>query len=211
MSEDTVRAFLAVPADAGWSAAAAEVVESLRGSSPRASWTKPASWHLTVKFLGNASAGALSAFGRAVAAADTGFAAGSLSTGGPVVFPPSGPPRVLGIGFADSPVQDALRSLAAAAEREARALGLEREDRPWRPHVTLARIRDRWPREAVARFRDEVSAASPRFPQWPVRSCVLYASRLGPSGAVHTPLAEWPLGGGASAGARPLPAPGALA
>ena len=193
MSEDTVRAFLAVPADAGWSAAAAEVVESLRASSPRASWTRPASWHLTVKFLGNAGADALAAFGRAIGASASGLAAGTLSTGGPVVFPPSGPPRVLGIGFEDSPAQDSLRSLAAAAEREARTLGLEREERPWRPHVTLARVKDRWPREAVARFRDAVSASVSRFPQWPVRSCVLYASRLGPAGAVQTPLAEWPL------------------
>lgn len=189
----SVRAFLAAPADPRWSAAAEDFSKSLRPVSPPASWTRPEAWHLTVKFLGNAPPGSLEALGRAIGAAAAGIPGGDLLCSGAAVFPPHGPPRVLGLGFGPSAGFDAVRALAAAAEAEARRLGLEREDRPYHPHVTLARLRTRWPREAVERFRDAAAGASSRFPAWPVRSLVLYASRLDPTGAVHTPLAEWSL------------------
>jgi 2'-5' RNA ligase len=190
----TTRAFLAVPADPGWSAAAAELSASLRAGSPPASWTRPEAWHLTVKFLGDTPGEALEGFRRAIEAAAGGLSGGGLRSSGPVVFPPSGPPRVLGLGFAPSPGLDALRALAEAAEDAARRLGLPREDRPYHPHVTLARLKTRWPREAVETFREAARRSAPTFPEWPVRSCVLYASRLDRRGAVHTPLGIWTLG-----------------
>jgi 2'-5' RNA ligase len=79
--------------------------------------------------------------------------------------------------------------LASDAEDAARRVGADREDRPFRPHVTFARLRRPWPRAAVATYEREVGGWA--FPLWPVRGCVLYSSRLGPEGAVHTPLAEW--------------------
>jgi 2'-5' RNA ligase len=82
--------------------------------------------------------------------------------------------------------------LAARAEAQARALGLEREDRPFRPHVTLARLRARWPAAAVDQFRSTVGSWP--LPGWRAERCVLYASQLGPSGAVHTEMAAWSLG-----------------
>lgn len=197
---DGVRAFLAIPADPGWSEAASGLVSELRPQSPPASWTRPSAWHLTVKFLGTASRDALEAFGRAIGSAAGSLAPGELSSAGAAVFPASGPPRVLAVGFAPGPALESVRSLASAAESEARRAGLEREDRPYRPHVTLARLKNRksrWPREAVERFRE--AAASAPFPGFPVRSCVLYASRLDPAGAVHTALAEWPFAGCAAA------------
>jgi 2'-5' RNA ligase len=114
----------------------------------------------------------------------------ALPPGGPVVFPPHGRPRVAGVGFAAGSGVDALSAVARIAERAARAIGCEPEDRPYRPHVTLARLREPWGRGAVEAFR-QAAAAWP-FPEWRVRSIVLFRSRLHPSGAVHTPLREWP-------------------
>jgi RNA 2',3'-cyclic 3'-phosphodiesterase len=190
---ETVRAFLAVPADPRWSAAAERLSASLQPVSPPASWTRPEAWHLTLKFLGNAPAFVLEEFGRAIGAAAARIRGGDLLCSGAAVFPPHGPPRVLGLGFAPSPGFGAVRDLATAAEGEARRLGLEREDRPYHPHVTLARLKTRWPPQALDRFRNAAAGASSRFPVWTVRSCVLYASRLDPAGAVHTPLGEWKL------------------
>jgi len=196
-----IRAFLAVPPDPIWSAAAAGILSELRRGTatrsaplPAASWTRPEAWHLTLKFLGNTPPTTLQELGRAVAAAAEAVAPGDLVSAGPAVFPPGGPPRVLGIGFAPSPGLGSLSAIAAAAEEAARRLGLPREDRAYHPHVTLARTKTRWPREAVARYREVVSSAAPRLPPWPIRSCVLYASRLVSGGAVHTALAQWALG-----------------
>jgi len=57
--------------------------------------------------------------------------------------------------------------------------------------VTFARLRRPWPGEAVTRYRAETDGWS--FPAWPVRSCVLYESRLAPEGAIYTPVASWAL------------------
>ncbi|HYK42487.1 MAG TPA: RNA 2',3'-cyclic phosphodiesterase [Thermoanaerobaculia bacterium] len=196
---ESIRAFLALPPDPEWGASAHALVEELRPASPPASWTRPSSWHLTVKFLGQATREALVSFAEAIALQASQMEPGDLPRGGPAVFPSRGPARVLAVGFAPAAALTGLERLAAAAENAARRLGLEREDRPFRPHVTLARLRARWPAAAVDRFRK--TAASWPLPAWKARRCVLYASRLGPAGAVHTELAEWPLGAASASAA----------
>jgi 2'-5' RNA ligase len=190
-----MRVFLAVPPDPGWTERARALVERLRRDSPPASWTRPESWHLTLKFLGEVSEETVSAFGRAIEPALAAASPGSLATEGALLLPGSGRPRVLGLGFAGGSAGPAsLADVAAAAERAFRTLGGEPETRAFRPHVTLARVGRPWPREAVERYVRETDAWT--FPEWPVRRCVLYQSRLAPSGAVHTPLHEWTLAAG---------------
>jgi 2'-5' RNA ligase len=184
-----VRAFLAVPPDPGWVESVTALVSQLRPSLPEASWTRPGSWHLTLKFLGEVPEETLEVFLSAFAPLAAERAPGELSAGGPVVLPPRGAARVLGIGFAESDGLEEIRRLAADAERIARHAGAEREDRPFRPHVTLARVRRPWPRAAVADYTAAVGSWS--FPVWPAGGCTLYSSRLAPEGAVHTPIARW--------------------
>ena len=183
-----MRVFLAVPGDPDWVASAREFGARWRPVLPPASWTKPESWHLTLRFLGEIEETAAARFAEALTA-EAAIPEAALPPGGPVVFPPHGRPRVAGIGFAPGAGVDALAAVARTAERAARAIGCEPEDRPYRPHVTLARMRESWGREAVETFREAAAAWS--FPAWRAQSVVLYASRLDPSGAVHTPLREW--------------------
>ncbi|MEP7131931.1 MAG: RNA 2',3'-cyclic phosphodiesterase [Acidobacteriota bacterium] len=196
----TIRAFVAVPRDPLWSESARQFVETLRPGCPAASWTRPSGWHLTLKFLGDAPADSLETFARRLAPVARAVPAGALKPGPSTVFPSRGPARVLGLGFARTRTLEDLEALAGAAETLARGLGLQREDRAFHPHATLARVRAPWPREAVDRFRRE--AAEWKFPDFAVSACVLYGSRLAPGGAVHTPVAEWPFArNGAGAGA----------
>ncbi len=184
-----VRAFLAVPRDPVWEESAARLVETLRPTSPDAAWTRPASWHVTIKFLGDGSAEALENFSRALGPAASAVRGGGLLPAGAAVFPSRGPARVLALGFARTSSLEDLDGLASAAEREARRFGLKQENRAFHPHVTLARIRSRWPPDAVERFRRV--AGEWKLPEFRAEGCVLFASRLGPAGAVHTPLAQW--------------------
>ena len=189
-----MRVFLAVPSDPAWTDRARALVDRLRRDSPPASWTRPESWHLTLKFLGEVSEETAEAFGRAIEPALAAATAGSLAYGGALLLPGRGRPRVLGAGFAEgSGGLASLADVASAAERASRSLGGEPETRAFRPHVTFARLRAPWPREAVERYASEADAWS--FPDWPVRRCVLYQSRLAPTGAIHTSLHEWALAG----------------
>jgi RNA 2',3'-cyclic 3'-phosphodiesterase len=187
-----VRAFLAVPADPGWAAAAAPLASRLRAELPRASWTRADAWHLTLKFLGEVSEEDASRFGDAVASACAAGRAGALPAGGALVLPPRGRPRVLSVGFAPSDAGAALEELARRAEDAGARIGVASEGRPFRPHVTLARIREPWPHGAVDTFRKELDAAG--LPAFRCAECVLYSSRLNPAGAVHTPIRTFPLG-----------------
>ena len=186
-----MRAFLAVPTDPAWSRLVASGLDRLRPSMPGASWTRPESWHLTLRFFGDIAAGDAERFADMIAGVVALLPGGELQAGGAVVFPPRGRARVLGLGFAPSRGVDALTTLAAEAEAAARTVGAAPEDRRYHPHVTLARIRSPWPAGAVERFRREADAFSP--PPYGLRSVVLFESRLGPGGARHTPLRTFDL------------------
>ncbi len=180
-----MRAFLAVPSDPAWAEGVGRLARRLKASLPRASWSRPGAWHLTLKFLGEIAPSAAERLGDELASILGGAGTMVLEKGGAVVFPPRGRPRVLGVGFSPSGGLAALESLAAAVETVVRRAGLPPEDRRY-PHLTLARLRDPWPPSALEEFRREVEAWE--LPPWVARSCVLYESRLAPSGATHTPL-----------------------
>jgi 2'-5' RNA ligase len=186
-----LRVFLAVPPDPEWSDGARALSDRLRAVLPRAAWTRPESWHLTLAFLGEIASEAAEQFAARMEETFTEAAGGELAAAGAITFPPRGRPRVAGIGFRPGAMADELERLAGAGAAAARALGLPASGRDFHPHVTLARIRDPWPRAAVDAFRREADAW--RFPTWRVRACVLYRSRLDPGGAVHSPLREWAL------------------
>ena len=186
-----MRAFFAVPPDPAWVDRARDLVAGLRPRLPKASWTRPEAWHLTLKFLGEISESAAAEFADAVEAEIGRTAGARLASAGPALLPPRGRPRVLGVGFSPSPGLEALACLARAADAAGRRIGVEPERRQFRPHVTLARLRESWPPSAVETFLQEASAFP--FPEWRVDRCVLYRSELHPAGAVHTPVREWPL------------------
>lgn len=191
--EGVIRAFLALPSDPDWTESARAFCATFRDASPPAAWAPPGAWHLTVRFFGNTPAATLGPLASILAEAAAKAPPEDLALREPAVFPSRGPARVLAIGLPDSGTPPAMRDLAEAAETAARRLGFAPEDRPFRPHVTLARLRAPWPRRAVDAFRS--AAARWPFPAWRARACLLYSSRLRRAGAVHTPLFEWELGG----------------
>ncbi|HTY41030.1 MAG TPA: RNA 2',3'-cyclic phosphodiesterase [Thermoanaerobaculia bacterium] len=194
-----MRAFVAAAADPAWVESSRAFVARVRPGLPKASWTRAETWHLTLRFLGDIEESAAPAFTRAFAPEARAFAEAELATDGPVVLPPRGRPRVLGVGFGAGAALDGLARLAAAAEGAARSIGCAPEERPFRAHVTLARLRDPWPDAAVAAFQS--AARDWEFPSWTVRSIVLFSSRLDPAGAVHAPVESW------VAAPRPVEAP----
>jgi 2'-5' RNA ligase len=79
---------------------------------------------------------------------------------------------------------------AAAVE----AIGFEPEERPFSPHVTLARCEPNWPRDAADKF---VNAFPGTIGQpWTAERGVLMESKLSPRGAQYRVAAELPLAGG---------------
>jgi len=182
----TVRAFLAVDIGEGARRAAAAAAERMerevRGREVR--WTRPESYHLTLRFLGEIAAAQVAPLAAQVAEAVAGFAPFELRLGGLVAFPSPRRPRVIAVAVEpEEPLVELARQVLAATLRA----GFAPEARPFRPHLTLGRVRDR-------AHPDLAAAGTLAAEPFRVTEVVLFRSDLDPDGAVHTPLERMPLG-----------------
>ncbi len=145
----------------------------------------PQNWHLTLRFLGDVAPDRYDRLLFELSEADLGepFA---MSYGGLGAFPKPGKATVLWLGVDRG--EAAVTELAAAVERATVAAGFPPEDRPFRPHLTLARIR---PPRDVWRWLE----AEPVPPLGVAVGAVgVYQSHLGDGSARYELLDEIPLG-----------------
>ncbi len=154
-------------------------------------WVPPENLHLTLRFLGERPETHLAGLSDALAGVAAAHAPCEPVTGGLDVFPNWRRPRVL---FLQNDGADALTALAAdvGAALDARFPEASGDDRPFRAHLTLARIKrplDRPDREALR------ALAAPSAHAWTVRELRLMESRLTPRGAVYAARGVFPLAG----------------
>lgn len=190
MSE-TLRAFVAVELSEEARRAVARVTEALRRvTSAAARWVPPHNLHLTLKFLGQVSEELLDPLVRALAPRVAGQSPFDVEIGEVGAFPSARSARVLWVGVAGGAAQ--LARLARGVEGAAASVGLPRDHRPYRGHMTVARLREpaRVPIERVER---------PSPVAIHVREIVLFRSDLGRGGARYQALARLPLGEGRGA------------
>ena len=164
----------------------------LRARAPKADlrWVDSAGMHLTLQFLGEVSDGLLADVRRALATAATSVSPLELACRGLGAFPGLTRPRVVWAGIRGA--VDDLGRLAAACQRACEPLGFVPEKRPFRGHVTLARVRS--PRGFGPLARAIESAADDDFGAWTATEVVLYRSHLRRTGAVYEALDRVPLG-----------------
>jgi 2'-5' RNA ligase len=189
-----MRLFVAVELGDDARAGLARVSDHVRARAaavaPRArlTWVAADRLHLTVRFIGEVDDTRASAIAAALAPplAVPPFEITMTELG---AFPLKGPPRVFWVGVGRG------RDEMTAVEREigARlaACGVSPEARPYRPHVTLARVRE----AHGLRARDVLDAA-PRGPFGVsvVDAITLFESRLSPRGSTYVALRRTPLG-----------------
>lgn len=171
---------------------------ALRRDVPRASWLRPDAMHLTLSFLGETDPELLPRLHRELAGACAAGAPLALRLHDVGAFPPRGKARVLWTGLA-APGGEPCAALAALRSEVGRAVfraaSVEPDARPFHPHVTLARCRQPWPRDAVESFR--ASFGEPPAATFTVRQGTLFESELHPAGARYRVVGTYPLGGAA--------------
>lgn len=177
-----IRAFLAMEPDDRTRRELAEAtlalkqVEGLR-------LTPPENLHVTLKFLGDVPADQIDDVAAATEMAIEGIAPFSLALTGSAYLPNERRPNVLAATF-DKPTL--LSLLHEQIEAMFAEIGFAREDRPYRPHMTLGRFKRR-PRGPLPR------------PNWPedcgflVRSVGLVRSELRPAGPIYTTMDRFDL------------------
>lgn len=148
-------------------------------------WAAPTRLHFTLKFLGDVEEEGIEAARRATAeAARAGPAPFRLDLEGLGTFPHRGPARVVWAGCGAGAA--ALRALAAAVEEAFVAAGFPREERPFSPHLTLARVKD--PLSGRRLGQALASVPGEPFGSVVVGSIVLYRSDLSPAGPDYSEL-----------------------
>jgi 2'-5' RNA ligase len=138
---DTWRTFCAIELPAEASSRASRHIEYLRKDFPNihASWNRGGKFHLTLKFLGEISRDSVAKLSEAASRSVQDFSPFKIAIEQTGVFPKIGPPRVLWIGASDK--SGKLVELHARLEDECAKEGFAREDHPFHPHLTLARLR----------------------------------------------------------------------
>lgn len=193
-----LRLFVAVELPAGAKDALAAAVGQLRGLTPAGvRWVNPAGIHLTLKFLGEVDSGLVEPLRAALQEATAGMdkAAFPLRLDGLGVFPNRREPRVIWAGVGGD--LETLVEVQGRVDDAAAALGLARERRAFRPHLTLGRVRDGVTPAARRELGSVVAEQGPAVAAayaWDVEEISLIRSVLTPQGAVYSALGTARLG-----------------
>jgi len=152
-------------------------------------WVHDDGLHLTLKFFGEVAPTQLPSVEAALRSAVAGVPALPIAITELGAFPTRGRARVVWVGAEGPP---ALELLQDGIERKTEALGFPLEGRPFRPHITVGRVRD------GARLPSQALEALENDPSEPVSfladRLVLYESLLSPRGPRYEPRVIFDLG-----------------
>ncbi len=179
-----MRLFIAIEIPAEIKQQMAEAQRGLRGSGVEAGWTRPEGIHLTLKFLGEVPESKVPEIMSALAGAAGVSGRFRLDVEGAGAFPNPRNARVVWIGLAGD-VEKLVRLQAAVEDAMAR-IGMEREDRPCTPHLTLGRIKYIRSKESWLGALEAIKGI--RLPGFDVQAVSLMKSELRRTGAVYTEI-----------------------
>jgi len=149
-------------------------------------WSPPENFHITTRFIGEWPESRLPELKTAL---------GRIPRPGPI------PISVHGFGFMPNPHRPRaffaavisgreLPALATAIDATMELLGCPREDRPYRPHLTLARIRN----DNIGELRERIaSMKNPDFGGFEAAEFHLYLSTPSQRNSLYTQLETFPL------------------
>jgi len=154
----------------------------------RLNWLPVENLHITSKFIGEFPEQRLTELERALSTiAPPGHIPITIARFG--FFPNPHRPRVFFAGIQAGP---ALAALAQSIDEALAPLGCPPEDRPYSPHLTLAKIKN----ENIRDLREHIaSMTNTDFGSFEAVEFNLYLSKPGPRGSVYTKLASYPLTG----------------
>jgi RNA 2',3'-cyclic 3'-phosphodiesterase len=161
------------------------LLRRLQETLPGARWVPIEQLHLTLRFIGEVDEETLTAIQAALSrVASEPFTIALQQIGH---FPPHRQPRVLWVGLSAG---EQLNRLQQQVEATLQTAGVAPDDRPFSPHITLARLRET-PAAPVLSY--EQRHKDFHCPPFAARAFHLYESRLSAKGATHTPLRSYPL------------------
>jgi len=181
-----MRAFVALDLEPMSLRRVVRVADRLRMGSgaPSATWVPPAKMHVTLRFMGALPVDGVDALVKGLRPLAEGKPAPKPCPLRLAAFPSIEDAEVVVVELDDA--AGGLAKLAEKVDKVVSKLGLAKEARPFRPHVTLARLKRaydsrRWLRQELVEGAGACHASH----------LTLYQSVLGPEGATYEPLARF--------------------
>lgn len=154
-----------------------EKTKALRGSGADVKWVLAENLHITLKFLGKTPEARLPEIEDKLTEALSPHICFSTDLVSAGVFPNVRHPRVIWIGLRDL---DNMVRLKGDVEMALTAIGFEAEERQFKPHLTLGRVRSLRGRDALIRELDSLKGVA--FGRIEVKNISIMKSELNPGG-----------------------------
>jgi RNA 2',3'-cyclic 3'-phosphodiesterase len=196
-----MRIFIGIDLDPEVRARIARFLEGVQGFAPEVRWVRPESLHITLKFIGEQTPERVDAISERLRRVES--SAFEIRSGGYGFFPTAKAPRVFWIGIEAGPQ---LAEVAEKIDMAVAELGIPREDRPFSPHLTLARAgagrrsgSPKWrkgdgPNTAFSVLEKRLAAMGDLdFGRMTAHEFILYQSQLSPRGSKYTKLQRFPM------------------
>ena len=164
----------------------AELIRELRGIAPQEKWVRAENLHVTLKFIGGIAPEKLEPI-RCVLLKVHSDSPVKMYFRGLGFFPNEKSPRVFWAGIEASAN---LKTLAAEIEHRLEKTGIAREQRPFSPHLTLARFESRKLSEKLRAAIQE--NCKQEFGAFETKQFHLIESKLKPTGAEYTTVQSFP-------------------
>jgi 2'-5' RNA ligase len=194
-----MRIFIGIDLDPEIRGRISRFLEGVQGFAADARWVRSESLHITLKFIGEQTPERVEAIAERLRRVKGGEF--EIRSGGYGFFPTAKAARVFWIGIHAGPQ---LAELAGSIDVATAELGIPREDRPYSPHLTLARAGGRsgspkWrrgdaPNTTFAVLEKRLAAMGELdFGTMTAREFILYQSQLSPKGSQYTKLQRFSL------------------
>ena len=179
-----IRSFIAVEVPQSLRAKLEEVQRELKRADADVRWVRPESIHLTLKFLGSVSGEELEKLAEGIAPIISSWVPFEVRLHGLGCFPSSRNPRIIWVGMEQGSAEAS--SLQEAVQNRAAEAGFPPDTRPFKPHLTLGRVRSSRGKGSLAQAVEVHREVE--FGAFRVNEVYLFKSELKPSGAVYTKL-----------------------
>lgn len=184
MNQEQIRCFVAIEIPETIQTLLTSAQEELRKFVRGVSWVKRENIHLTLRFLGDVTPNQISVIKYSIEQVTDTRSPFSMELGGIGAFPNLSRPRIIWAGVKIG--ADEVVAIAREIDLRLSRRGYERDGKPFRPHLTLARLKSRTnlkPLIDVFQQYDTISGA-----RMMVKQVRIVQSQLRRGGAVYTPL-----------------------
>ncbi|MBM4332559.1 MAG: RNA 2',3'-cyclic phosphodiesterase [Deltaproteobacteria bacterium] len=186
---EEIRSFIAIEIPQPLKVKMEDLLKKLRRTEADVKWVRPASIHLTLKFLGSVPEEMLKKIALAISPVVASGEPFALHVQGLGCFPSSRNPRVIWLGINQGAEQ--VSSLQRAIEKQTAELSFPPETRPFTPHLTIGRVRS--PKSKNFLMQEIEANKDVEIGAFQAKEVFLIKSELNPSGAIYTKLHAFPM------------------